>query len=84
MRFSIISLVFAIALPFVSAVDDSLETNLKIEKIVEVGCKRTAQKGDKLLVHYHGELLDGKIYSHYSHSRGLQCLLMRPYFFVHE
>jgi len=60
MRLSLLSALCAISIPFVSAtIDDSQETNLKIEKVNQVDCSRPSQKGDRLKVHYHGALLDG-------------------------
>jgi hypothetical protein len=61
MRFSTLSALCALIIPFVAAVDDSAEKNLKIEKINQVDCSRPSKKNDRLKVHYHGALLDGKL-----------------------
>jgi FKBP-type peptidyl-prolyl cis-trans isomerase len=64
MRLAILSALCALSLPFASAtIDDSQETNLKIEKVNQVDCSRPSKKLDRLKVHYHGALLDGMLTS---------------------
>ncbi|KAF2672121.1 hypothetical protein BT63DRAFT_422622 [Microthyrium microscopicum] len=55
MRFSILTVLAAVAIPFVSALDEPLDI-----KITHAGeCDRKSKAGDTIGVHYKGTLTDG-------------------------
>jgi hypothetical protein len=62
MHLSIISVLFALALPFVNAEDPK---PLEIEYTHKIGCDRKTQKGDRIDVHYKGTLTNGISYQQF-------------------
>jgi len=63
MRFSIVSILFALAFPLVHADDPK---PLEIEYTHRVDCERKTVKNDRIDVHYRGTLTDGLLSLHFS------------------
>jgi len=60
MRFSVLSVLVALAIPFVNAEDD--RKPIEIEYTHKVECERKTIKGDRIDVHYSGTLTSGKVF----------------------
>lgn len=69
LSFMIHALVLMLLVSSIHADDEESVTELKIEILKNGDCSRKAQKGDNLMMHYEGTLLDGKEFDS-SYKRG--------------